>query len=174
MMDSEIVIVLSILIITAILLIVDKLRIDIVAILCMLALGWTGILGPLETISGFSSNAVITMIASALASRQQVPRIKCKRCGYSFKEFLMSGLLSCPGCYDAFGGELKKQANDIHGYYTYKGKAPARAFSHVKTRRVIEDLRRKLDKEVRNEDYEEAARLRDMINNLEQEIEKNA
>ena len=68
-MDSEIVIVLSILIITAILLIVDKLRIDIVAILCMLALGWAGILQPLETLSGFSSNAVITMIAVMIMGR---------------------------------------------------------------------------------------------------------
>ena len=62
-MDPEIVIVLSILVIVAILLIVDKLRIDVVAILCMLALAWTGVLEPLEALSGFSSNAVITMIA---------------------------------------------------------------------------------------------------------------
>ena len=53
MMDPEIIIVLSILVITAILLIVDKLRIDVVAILCMLALAWTGILEPSGSTIGF-------------------------------------------------------------------------------------------------------------------------
>jgi len=68
-MDPEIIIVLSILVIVAVLLIVDKLRIDVVAILCMLALAWTGVLEPLEALSGFSSNAVITMIAVMIMGR---------------------------------------------------------------------------------------------------------
>jgi di/tricarboxylate transporter len=55
--------VIMILTITVILFVLDILRIDLVAILCMLALGWSGILEPLEAISGFSSNAVIAMIA---------------------------------------------------------------------------------------------------------------
>jgi len=68
-MNTEIIIVLSILVIVAILLIVDKLRIDVVAILCMLALAWTGVLEPLEALSGFASNAVITMIAVMIMGR---------------------------------------------------------------------------------------------------------
>jgi di/tricarboxylate transporter len=69
MMNTEIIIVLSILVIVAVLLIIDKLRIDVVAILCMLALAWTGVLEPLEALSGFSSNAVITMIAVMIMGR---------------------------------------------------------------------------------------------------------
>ena len=68
-MDTDIIIVLSILLVTAILLIVDKLRIDIIGILCMLALAWTGVLEPLEALSGFSSNAVITIIAVMILGR---------------------------------------------------------------------------------------------------------
>ena len=55
--------VLIILIATVIMLVFEVVRIDVVAILCMLALGWTGVLTPQETLSGFSSNAVIAMIA---------------------------------------------------------------------------------------------------------------
>jgi len=62
-MTVEIAFLLAILIITVILLVFELLRIDVVAILCMLALGWSGILEPLEALSGFSSNAVIAMIA---------------------------------------------------------------------------------------------------------------
>jgi Na+/H+ antiporter NhaD/arsenite permease-like protein len=68
-LDTEMIIVLTILVATASLLILDKIRIDVVAILCMLALAWAGILQPLEALAGFSSNAVITMIAVMIMGR---------------------------------------------------------------------------------------------------------
>ena len=45
-MDLEITIVLVILGTTILLLVFDVFRMDVIAILCMLALGWTGILNP--------------------------------------------------------------------------------------------------------------------------------
>ena len=68
-MDSGIVIVLIILSVTVIMLVFDVIRIDIVAIGCMLALGWTGILDPQEVFSGFSSNAVIAMLSVMILGR---------------------------------------------------------------------------------------------------------
>ncbi len=62
-MDPLIITVLIILVATIIMLVFEVFRIDVVAIICMLALGWTGVLTPQETFSGFSSNAVIAMIA---------------------------------------------------------------------------------------------------------------
>jgi di/tricarboxylate transporter len=53
----------NLLIATVIMLVFEVVRIDFVAIICMLALGWTGVVTPQETLSGFSSNAVIAMIA---------------------------------------------------------------------------------------------------------------
>lgn len=68
-MDSGIIIVLVILGATVIMLVFDVVRIDIVAIGCMLALGWTGILNPQEMFSGFSSNAVIAMLSVMILGR---------------------------------------------------------------------------------------------------------
>jgi di/tricarboxylate transporter len=62
-MDPAIITVLTILIATVVALIFEVVRIDVVALVCMLALGWAGVLTPQETLSGFSSNAVIAMIA---------------------------------------------------------------------------------------------------------------
>lgn len=62
-MSGDILIVCAILIGTMAMLAFEVVRIDVVAILCMLALGWTGILEPQEMLSGFSSNAVIAMMA---------------------------------------------------------------------------------------------------------------
>jgi di/tricarboxylate transporter len=68
-MDPLITTVLIILIATMIMLVFEVVRIDVVAIICMLALGWTGVLTPQETLSGFSSNAVIAMIAVMILGR---------------------------------------------------------------------------------------------------------
>ena len=68
-MTVEIIIVLAILGVTVLLLVSDILRMDVVAILSMLALGWTGILKPLESLSGFSSNAVVAMMAVMVMGR---------------------------------------------------------------------------------------------------------
>ncbi len=68
-MTGSIAIVLIILGATVLLLVLDWVRMDIVAILCLLALTWTRILGPEQALSGFSSNAVIAMVAVMILGR---------------------------------------------------------------------------------------------------------
>ncbi len=68
-MEPGVIIVLLVLTATVIMLVLDVVRIDIVAIGCMLALGWTGILTPQEMFSGFSSNAVIAMLSVMILGR---------------------------------------------------------------------------------------------------------
>jgi len=60
---------LIILSLTVIMLVFEVVRIDVVALLCMLALGWSGVLEPQEMLSGFASNAVIVMIAVMIMGR---------------------------------------------------------------------------------------------------------
>ena len=67
-MDASMAIVFGLLLFTMIMLVLDIIRIDLIAILVMLTLGWTGILTAQETFSGFSSNAVIAMIAVMMMS----------------------------------------------------------------------------------------------------------
>ncbi len=68
-MDSSILIVLAILAATVFMLVLDVVRIDVVAILSMLALAWSGVLAPHEALSGFSSNAVVAMMAVMIMGR---------------------------------------------------------------------------------------------------------
>ena len=62
-MTADIAIVIAVLAVTIVLFVFEVFRIDLTAVLCMLALGWTGILTSKEVFSGFSSNAVIAMMA---------------------------------------------------------------------------------------------------------------
>lgn len=61
-MDPQLIIVLSILAVTVVLIITELFRIDVVAILAMLALTWAGSITPEQARSGFSSNAVLAIM----------------------------------------------------------------------------------------------------------------
>jgi di/tricarboxylate transporter len=62
-METEILIVLAIMGFTIIMLVTEIVRIDVTAIITLLLLSWTGVLTSSEALSGFSSNAVVAMIA---------------------------------------------------------------------------------------------------------------
>lgn len=55
--------VLGVLAVTILLFVTELLRVDVVAMLVMLALGWLGLVSPQEVFSGFASNAVISIVA---------------------------------------------------------------------------------------------------------------
>ena len=61
-MTTEILLVIIVLIITIILFVIEKLRVDIIAILIMIILAWLGLISPADAFSGFASNAVIAII----------------------------------------------------------------------------------------------------------------
>lgn len=67
-MTSEIAIVLSILLIALILFVTEKVRMDVTALLVLVALALTGVLEPSEAVSGFSNPAVITVWAMFILS----------------------------------------------------------------------------------------------------------
>lgn len=62
-MELQIIIVLAIMVFTIFMLVTEIVRIDVTALITMLLLTWTGILTSSEALSGFSSNAVVAMIA---------------------------------------------------------------------------------------------------------------
>lgn len=90
-MDPSIATVLAILLVTVVLLVFEVVRIDLVALGCLLALGWTGVLTPAEAFSGLASNAVIAMVAvmilgqglASTGAMDQFSRFVLKRVGAS-------------------------------------------------------------------------------------------
>ncbi len=68
-MDPQLLVVLVILAATVVLIVTEWFRIDVVALLAMLALVWSGSLTPQEARSGFSSNAVLAIIGVMIMGR---------------------------------------------------------------------------------------------------------
>jgi protein arginine kinase activator len=93
---------------------------------------------------------------------------ECPLCGIKFMEFRNSGRLGCPHDYQVFREELTPLLESIHGETRHCGKTPRRLPQNKQTQSELIQLRNRLKQAVTKEDYEEAARLRDRIRQLEE------
>jgi protein arginine kinase activator len=94
------------------------------------------------------------------------PERTCGRCGLSLSTFREQGRLGCAACYESFGEEIDKMLKELHGSCVHRGKRYSRIGSVKGSAEDIARLRGELDRAVINEDFEEAARLRDTISAL--------
>jgi protein arginine kinase activator len=93
---------------------------------------------------------------------------ECPLCGIKFMEFRNSGRLGCPNDYQEFREELTPLLESIHGETRHCGKTPRRLPQNKQTQSELIQLRNRLKQAITREDYEEAARLRDRIRQLEE------
>ena len=93
--------------------------------------------------------------------------VRCQECGISFAEFREKGRFGCPGDYAVFREQLLPLIENIHDATAHTGKIPAGAGGGADSRqhRLLR-LRKDLAAAVEDEQYEEAARLRDAIGSL--------
>jgi len=95
------------------------------------------------------------------------PKLKCPKCGLTYEDFKKVGRLGCGECYNAFKEALVPLLKRIHGSTQHYGKSPKKIAKIVKTRNELDVLKEKLQKAVQKEDFEEAAKIRDKIKELE-------
>lgn len=103
--------------------------------------------------------------------------IVCSKCNTSFEEFLQKGRFGCADCYRNFHQVLGKTLKGIQGAEVHTGKRPKGYLSQ--TDRILKDISEserlslKLQEAIEKEEFEEAARLRDLIRDMKEEA-KNA
>jgi len=90
----------------------------------------------------------------------------CPGCGLKFGEFRASGVLGCSSCYVAFEKEIDRLLVQVHGSSVHRGKRPTKAARGDDSPPDISRLRVQLDKAIRDEEFELAAALRDVIKGL--------
>jgi len=96
--------------------------------------------------------------------------LKCTSCSMTYDDFRKFGRLGCSECYSSFRSHLSTLLKKIHGSNHHLGKAPMRVPQGQK--QIIEnlhDLKIRLMKAIEMEDFEEAARLRDKIHEIEKD-----
>ncbi|MDI3328266.1 MAG: UvrB/UvrC motif-containing protein [Alicyclobacillaceae bacterium] len=96
--------------------------------------------------------------------------LRCPTCGLTYQQFTQASRFGCPDCYRAFSNLLDPVLRRIHGSATHTGKVPRRGGGKLRLRRELEHLKQQLQEKVRAEQFEEAARLRDQIRELERRL----
>ena len=92
--------------------------------------------------------------------------LTCEQCGMTYAEFQKCGMLGCAGCYKTFKTPLDALLQRIHGNNQHAGRIPGSVRSGVSIRMNIDRLRQRLQKAIAEEEYEQAAKLRDSIRAL--------
>ena len=105
--------------------------------------------------------------AGTLSSRTDK---KCPLCHSSYADLRRTGKVGCAVCYETFENELRPTLRSIHGTQTYTGRAPHGISGKNEKKRKLESLRTSLENAIAHEEFEEAARLRDEIRELERDM----
>ena len=107
------------------------------------------------------------------------PTVICERCHTSYEDFVQKGRFGCANCYKAFHSQLGKTFKGIQGSEVHTGKRPKGHVTAV-TDRILKDISEteklalRLQEAIEKEEFEEAARIRDLIKQMKKEETKNA
>ena len=100
--------------------------------------------------------------------------LKCESCGMTYANFKKLGRFGCENCYEFFKRALGPLLKKIHGTTRHSGKEPkeitapskgaGKKLVKAKTEtEKLNELKRRLDRAIKQEEFEEAAILRDKI-----------
>ena len=112
----------------------------------------------------------LTIKLSSEQDLEEIDQLLCPNCGITFREFRSQGRLGCPHDYVEFQAELLPLLENIHGETQHCGKLPAQAPNSSQQQSRLIRLRKELRTAIDGEEYENAARLRDDIQNLETDL----
>jgi protein arginine kinase activator len=87
----------------------------------------------------------------------------CDKCGFSPKDFKKTGLFGCPDCYEKFAPVLEPMLRTMHRDVVHRGKVPARSLKKMSLRGRISAMEEQLGMAIKDERFEDAARIRDEL-----------
>jgi len=92
--------------------------------------------------------------------------LKCASCGFTQADFKKSGRLGCPECYKTFVEGLEGLLKSMHKATRHAGKVPEGLRRTRETADRMKTLQKKLNKAIEEENFEQAAALRDEIKKM--------
>lgn len=133
-----------------------------------------------ESMPGSNTFSIHQLLSGLLNFEQPITQdidsrrkeLVCKKCEMSFEQFVRTGRFGCAHCYEAFHSKIDPILKRVHsGNTQHTGKIPKRIGGSIHVRRKIDTLKAQLQQLVINEEFEEAARVRDEIRELEKTLE---
>ncbi len=91
--------------------------------------------------------------------------IRCPKCGLSYQEFTKNAKFGCAECYTAFSKKITPLLKKLHGNTNYAGKIAMQTKGTEKKAQIYR-LKRKLEEVIKQENYEQAAKIKNEIEKL--------
>ncbi|MDA3961577.1 MAG: UvrB/UvrC motif-containing protein [Planctomycetota bacterium] len=117
-----------------------------------------------DALLGDEDGEISSIKAPTLTAATGATTLSCPDCGLIYSAFAENNRFGCASCYAAFAENLDPALADIHGSNRHVGRVPALnandAERQVRRRAHLED---RLAQAVEDENYEEAARIRDLL-----------
>ncbi|MBN2119950.1 MAG: UvrB/UvrC motif-containing protein [Candidatus Omnitrophica bacterium] len=108
------------------------------------------------------------------AGKTGLPALHCSNCGLTYQEFKKKGRLGCPQCYEDFKSQLQPLLRRMQGSSRHRGKTPKiKIKKEIPFDERMKELKAYLERAIKLEEYEEAARIRDEIRELERKNKKS-
>ncbi len=117
--------------------------------------------------------AGLTDIGKTQLEGKEAAKLKCAICGLSYEDFRKIGRLGCSECYNYFLKYLIPLLKRIHGSSKHYGKIPLVLAKPMKIKSELAELKGQLEKAIQAEAFEDAAKVRDKIKELEKEQTEN-
>ncbi len=98
---------------------------------------------------------------------KSAPDQVCTLCGSTYEQIAREGKVGCAKCYEIFADRLRPSIERIHGNSRHVGRKPKGAVERDQKEEQLKALRKELSNAVAEENFEQAAKLRDQIRALE-------
>jgi protein arginine kinase activator len=102
---------------------------------------------------------------------QQPYLLRCEQCSLTYQHFMERGRFGCDNCYKVFQQQLPSFLSRFHGGHTaHIGKVPGKLKESISMEKEIMHFKEYLQHQIQEEEFEEAAKTRDHIRHLEQQL----
>ena len=127
------------------------------------------------TPNGFSIHNLLSGLldfepSSHNASASKIQPTRCEHCGLTYSQFSKVGRFGCSECYKHFTEKLDPLFKRVHGNIVHTGKVPKRSGGLIQYKCEIDSLKKELLVRIEKEEFEQAAKIRDQIRELERKI----
>lgn len=97
----------------------------------------------------------------------------CGTCGFTPEDYKKLGRLGCPDCYENLAPMVEPMLAYMHKGIAHVGKIPELSLARVESEGRINTIEAKLQDAIKEERYEDAAKLRDELLRLKKESEES-
>lgn len=119
--------------------------------------------------TGFALADLLLGLGAAQEMERGGATHKCPVCGFGQADFKKTGRLGCATCYETFAEGLAPLLKGMHKGVAHVGKTPGHLAISLERESRLRDLQNDLDLAIQSENYESAAKIRDLMRESEKE-----